>query len=72
MRIVDSVAASGREPAAVEQIAGILRERRDAIRSRIASGEKALRKTYSELDTLDFQPSFDECRKAVVALLERS
>jgi predicted nucleotidyltransferase component of viral defense system len=60
-----------KEPAAIERIAGILRERRDAIRSRIASDEKALRKTYAELDTLEFRPSFDECLGVVAPLLDR-
>jgi predicted nucleotidyltransferase component of viral defense system len=68
----DLALVAAREPAAVEQVAGILHERRNAIRSRIASGENALRKTYSELETLGFGPSFDECRKVVLALLERS
>ena len=68
----DLALVAAKEPAAIEQIAGILRERRDAIRSRIASSEQTLRKTYSELDTLEFQPSFDECRKTVAELLDRS
>jgi predicted nucleotidyltransferase component of viral defense system len=68
----DLALVAEREPTAIEQVAGILRERRDAIRSRIASGEKALRKTYAELDMLDFRPSFDECRKAIAELLDRS
>jgi chromosome segregation and condensation protein ScpB len=68
----DLALVAKREPTAIEQIARILRERRDAIRSRIASGEKALRKTYAELDMLDFRPSFDECRKAIAELLDRS
>jgi hypothetical protein len=68
----DLALVAAKEPAAIEQIAGILRERRDAIRKRIASGEKTLRKTYAELDTLDFQPSFDECFKVVADLLDRS
>jgi predicted nucleotidyltransferase component of viral defense system len=68
----DLALVAEREPTAIEQIARILRERRDAIRSRIASGEKALRKTYAELDMLDFRPSFDECRKAIAELLDRS
>lgn len=37
-----------------------------------ASGEKTLRKTFSELDTLDFRPSFDECVGIVKDALEKS
>ena len=68
----DLALVAAKEPAALDEIAGVLRSRRDAIRSRIASGVQALRKTYSELDTLDFRPSFDECVRAVVELLDRS
>lgn len=70
--LFDLAAVAAKEPAAIEQIAGILRERRDAIRKRIASSEQALRKTYLELDTLKFRPSFDESVKAVLELLDRS
>lgn len=69
--LFDLALVATREPAAVERITGILRERRDAIRKRIALDEKALRKTYAELDTLEFRPSFDECLQAVSALLDR-
>lgn len=68
----DLALVAAREPAAIERIAGILRERREVIRQRIASSEKILRKTYSELDTLDFHPSFDECLRVVADLLDRS
>ncbi|OGA65487.1 MAG: hypothetical protein A3G81_12545 [Betaproteobacteria bacterium RIFCSPLOWO2_12_FULL_65_14] len=68
----DLALVAAREPAAIERIAGILRERREVIRQRIASSEKILRKTYSELDTLDFHPSFDECLEVVADLLDRS
>ncbi len=67
----DLAAVAAKDPAAIEQVAGILRQRRDAIRGRIASAEKTLRTSYAELDTLDFQPSFDECLEAVIAVLDR-
>jgi predicted nucleotidyltransferase component of viral defense system len=68
----DLALVAAKEPAAIERIAGILRERREVIRKRIASSEKILRKTYAELDTLDFRPSFDECLRVVADLLDRS
>lgn len=68
----DLALVAAKDPAAIDRITGILRERRDAIRTRIASSEQILRKTYSELDTLHFQPSFDECLKTVEELLDRS
>ena len=68
----DLALVAAREPAAIERIAGVLRERREVIRQRIASSEKILRKTYSQLDTLDFHPSFDECLRVVAEMLDRS
>jgi len=68
----DLAAVAAREPAAIERIVGILHERRDAIRRRIASSEKTLRKTYLELETLNFRPTFAECRSTVLELLDRS
>lgn len=57
-------------PDAILTIAGILRERREASQKRIASDEKILRKTFSELDILDFSLSFDECMRVVGEVLE--
>ncbi|MND02712.1 hypothetical protein D3C83_221940 [compost metagenome] len=50
----------------------MLRERRKIIRSRIATGEKALRTAFSGLDTLDFRPDFDECIRIVEDVLGKS
>jgi len=69
--LFDLALVAAKEPAAIERVSGILRERRDVIRKRIASDEKALRKTYGELDTLEFSPSFDECLGVVEDLLDR-
>jgi hypothetical protein len=63
--IFDFALIAAREPGAIESIRPILRERRELIRARIATGGKALRKTFSELDTLEFNPSFDECVRTV-------
>jgi hypothetical protein len=68
--LFDLALVATKEPAAIDRIANFLREQRDAIRKRIASDEKALRKTYAELDTLEFRPSFDECLGIVAPLLE--
>lgn len=70
--LFDLALVAAKEPAAIQGIAGILHERREVIRKRIASSEEALRKTYAELDTLDFRPSFDECLGVVAGLLDRS
>jgi hypothetical protein len=70
--IFDFAIVAKKDPGAIESIATILRERREAIRARIASSEKTLRKTFSELDTVDFQPGFDECVRIVNDALEKS
>ena len=61
-----------RDPDAIETITAILHERRRAILDRIASGGKALRKTFSALDTLEFRPSYEECVDIVRDTLNRS
>ena len=70
--IFDLALVATREPGAIESIRPILRERREMIRTRIATGAKALRTTFSGLDTLEFQPSFDECVRIVEDVLDKS
>ena len=70
--IFDFALVATREPVAIESIRQILRERREIIRTRIATGEKALRTAFSGLDTLEFQPGFDECVRIVEDVLEKS
>jgi hypothetical protein len=70
--IFDLALVATREPGAIESIRPILRERREMIRRRIATGAKALRTTFSGLDTLEFQPSFDECVRIVEDVLDKS
>ena len=70
--IFDFALVAAKEPGAIEAIRPILRERRDVVRARIASGGKALRTAFSGLDTLEFRPSFDECVKAVEEALAGS
>jgi hypothetical protein len=59
--IFDFATVAKKDPAALESIAGILRERRDVVLRRIASDETSLRKTFLALDTLGTSPSFDDC-----------
>ncbi len=70
--IFDFALIAAREPGAIESIRPILRERREIIRTRIATGEKALRTAFSGLDTLDFRPDFDECVRTVEDVLAKS
>jgi len=63
--LFDLALVAAREPDAIESIRPILRKRRAAIRARIASGGKALRAAFAGLDTLDFNPSYEECVRSV-------
>jgi hypothetical protein len=67
--IFDLALVAVREPAAIESIRPILRERGSLIRTRLATSEKALRETFAELDTMEFRPSFDECVSTLEKLL---
>ena len=67
--IFDLAFVATREPRAIESIRPILRERGKIIRSRIATGEKALRTAFSGLDTLEFKPGYDECVRIVEDVL---
>ena len=70
--LFDFALVATRDPSAIESIRPVLRERRKDIRARLAAGSKALRTTFSELDTLDFRLGFDECVRIVREVLERS
>lgn len=70
--IFDLALVATREPGAIESIRPLLRERREMIRTRIATGAKALRTAFSGLDTLEFQPGFDECVGIVKDVLDKS
>jgi len=70
--IFDFALVATREPGAIESIRPILRERREMIRTRIATGEKGLRTAFSGLDTLEFRPEFDECVRIVEDVLDKS
>jgi hypothetical protein len=63
--LFDLALVANRDPAAIDAIRPILRERSATIRNRIAADDKALRTAFSGLDTLDFTPSFDECVRIV-------
>ena len=70
--IFDFALVATREPGAIESIRPILRERREMIRTRIATGEKGLRTAFSGLDTLEFRPEFGECVRIVEDVLDKS
>jgi len=70
--LFDFALVATRDPAAIDAIRPVLRERRKVILERIASGKASLRTTFAALDTLDFRPSFEECVAAVADALKRA
>jgi len=69
--IFDLALVATRDPATIEAIRPILRERGKIIRTRMASGAKALRTAFSGLDTLDYRPDYDECVRIVEEVLAK-
>ena len=70
--IFDFALVAAKDRGAIDSISAIIRERRDAIRKRMAAGDKTLRMTFSELDVLDFKPSYGECVRIVEDVLSKS
>ncbi len=58
------------EPDALVPMQPILRDRRDAILSRIESVDDQLRHDFQELDVLDYTRSYDECIEVVKRALD--
>ena len=54
-----------KKAAALREIEPVLRQRRDVILRRIEEHGANLRETFSALEILDYQRSFDECVELV-------
>ena len=52
----------------MHRIAPILRECRETVQSRLLSGDTILRKTFAQLDALEYRRSYREC----VAILKEA
>jgi nucleotidyltransferase AbiEii toxin of type IV toxin-antitoxin system len=59
--IFDFAMVSELEPAAMHEIAPILRDRRDVVLDRIQRNERWLRESFESLTILDYRRSFNEC-----------
>jgi hypothetical protein len=68
--IFDPAMVVEREPAAVEEIGPILRDRRDAILARIERHRPALCESFESLTVWNYQRSFDECLQVVTNALQ--
>lgn len=58
--ILDIALIAEKEPAALEEIRPVIRDRRDAILARIASHDANLRDDFAQLELLEYRPSYDE------------
>jgi predicted nucleotidyltransferase component of viral defense system len=67
--LFDLALVAEREPEALKAIEPILLDRRKVVLARIADADKQLRSEFSELEVLDFQPSYDECLAIVRKIL---
>jgi nucleotidyltransferase AbiEii toxin of type IV toxin-antitoxin system len=70
--IFDLAMVAELEPAALREIAPILRDRRDVVLARIERYEALLRETFDALVVLNYRRSFDECLEIVRDALARS
>jgi predicted nucleotidyltransferase component of viral defense system len=66
--IFDLAMVTEKEPAALQQIKSILRDRRDVVLQRIAAHDEGLRESFAALEVLDYRRSYDEC----VALVKKA
>ena len=70
--IFDFALVAKKHPRDIVRIKAVLRERREVVLERLASGDKVLRKTFSALDVLDYRPSYDECLGVLKAALKKA
>ena len=70
--IFDFALIATKEPGAIESIRPILRERGEIIRTRIATGAKALRTAFSGLDPREFKAGLDDCVRIVEDVLGKN
>lgn len=59
--IFDLALVAEREPEALQSIAPVLRDRKDAILARIQASDKNLRDDFANLEVLEYRRSYDEC-----------
>lgn len=66
--ILDIALIAEREPAALEEIRPVMRDRRDVILTRIVRSDANLRNEFEQLELLEYRRSYDEC----VAIVKKS
>jgi predicted nucleotidyltransferase component of viral defense system len=68
--LFDLALVAEREPRALKEIEPVLRDQRNVVLARITDADRQLRREFSELEVLDFGPTFDECIAIVKKTLE--
>ena len=68
--VFDFALVAEKQPKEISRIKLLLREHRDAILQRLASGDKILRTTFSALETLEYRPTYDQCVEKVKKALK--
>jgi len=63
--LFDLVLVLERESAAIPTLARLLQNKKDVLLERFRTRDAVLREDFQALDVLDFNPSFDSCRKLV-------
>jgi predicted nucleotidyltransferase component of viral defense system len=70
--IFDLSLVAEKEPGALKSIAPVLRSRKDVILARIKAADATLRDDFSNLETLEYRRSYDDCLKIVIPLLKNA
>ena len=70
--VLDLALVAEREPAALHEIAPVLRERKDAILARLAASETQLRDDFAQLEILNYRRTYDECVDRARRALEKA
>ena len=70
--IFDFALIAEKEPAALAQLAPLMREKRERILARISAGERPLRTTFAALEILEYRKSYDDCVGIVTQALRNA
>jgi len=69
--LLDLALIAEREPVALREIHPILSGRKEALLGRLAAGDVSLRRTFADLEVLEYRRSYDECVEIVKDLFRR-
>lgn len=70
--VFDFALVTKKHPRDASKIRPLLREQRETLLERLASGDKILRTAFAALDVLDYRPSYDECLAILKSALEKA